>query len=283
MHATMVRTMEVAPGIHQIAVGRGPFPGFPAPNVFLITGASASLLVDAGWGDDDDHAERMAAIAEADAPPIAHVLVTHRHADHAGGALKVREATGALVLCHAGDREVIERDRLGGAQVDMVVEGGERFDLGGLSIDILHAPGHTHGCLAAYVPERRALFASDTVMAVSTTIVRPGEGDVADYERTLERFMELDPERIYTGHGPAVADPPRRLRAIADHRREREEALIEAMRDGPRAVLSLRDEVYGPLPEHRQPLAEAQVISMLAKLKAGDRVRSVGDGLYERA
>ena len=265
-------------GIRQVMVGREPFAGFPPPNAYLVSGADASILIDTGWEGEADHDARMAAIAEAGGAPLSRVVLTHRHADHAGGALRLREATGAPLACHPLEREVIEGGLLGGAGVDEVVEGGERYDLGGLTAEVLFAPGHTLGCLAVYVPERGALFASDTVMAISTTVVRPGEGDLAQYAATLERLSEVGAATIYAGHGPPVRDPGRRLASLMEHRRQREEALLAALADGSHTVIELRDAVYGRLSEPRQPLASAQVVSMLAKLEAEGAAARADDG-----
>ena len=271
--------MEMEQGIRQVTTGREPFPGFPPPNAYLVSGADASILIDAGWDGEADHAERMAAVAEAGAAPLSRVILTHRHADHAGGALRLREAAGVPLACHPLERAVIEGERLGGAGVDEAVEGGERYDLGGLTAEVLFAPGHTLGCLAVYVPERGALFASDTVMAISTAVVRPEEGDLAQYEATLERLREVGAATIYAGHGPPVRDPARRLASLTEHRLRREEALLSALADGPHTIIELRDAVYGRLSEPRQPLASAQVRSMLAKLSAeGTAVPSDDDG-----
>ncbi len=261
--------MEIEPGIHQITVGAEPFAGFPPPNAFLVAGTEASLLIDCGWDGQADHDERMAAIDAAGAPPLIEIILTHRHPDHAGGALRLHQATSVPMACHPLDREAIETDRLGGqARVGHELVGGERYDLGGLSVEVLFTPGHTVGCVAPWVPERGALFASDTVMGISTTVVRPGEGDLAQYAETLERMLALDAKTIYTGHGPAVRDPERRLRALIAHRAEREAGLLAALADGARGAEEMRDALYGGLSEPRLPLALAQVRSMLAKLAA---------------
>ena len=276
--------MEMEPGIHQITVGREPFAGFPPPNVFLVSGTDASVLIDAGWEGDDDQTQRMAAIAEAKAPPIIAVLLTHRHADHAGGALALHRALGAPLACHPLDREAIEHERLGGeATVAQEINEGTRYDLGGRSVEIVFTPGHTLGCVAPYVPELGALFASDTVMGISTTLVRPVEGDLAQYAASLERMLDVGAKTIYTGHGPPVRDPDKRLRALIEHRRVREKELLAALAGGDRLVDDLRDAVYGARAEPRKPLASAQVGSMLTKLAAEGLTAEAGDGRWRLA
>ena len=106
--------MELERGIHQMAHGRQPF-GIPSPNVYLVQGHRAAMLIDSGYDEDDDHAARMAYIRQTGGPPIMGVLVTHRHRDHAGGAVRLKRDTGAPILCHRLDREAIERERFEGA------------------------------------------------------------------------------------------------------------------------------------------------------------------------
>ena len=270
--------MEFEPGIHQLTIGREPFKGFPPPNSFLVFGTSSSVLIDAGYEDASDHGARMAYLREAGPPPVSEIIVTHRHPDHGGGALALHEETEAPVSCHGLEREVIERDRFHGrARVSRELKGGEELDLGGLTLQVLFAPGHTAGCLAVYVPERGALFTTDTVMGISTTLIRPDEGSLADYGRTLELFQSVGAKTMYTGHGGPISDPAARLQALIDHRKRRETELLEALANGPQTVPGLRAAIYVGLPEVREPLAEAQVLSGLKKLIDEGAVRAEGD------
>ena len=116
-----------------MAHGRQPF-GIPSPNVYLVQGHRASMLIDSGYDEDDDHAARMAYIRQVGGPPIMGILITHRHRDHAGGAVRLKRDTDAPILAHRLDIEAIERERFAGeARVDEELQGGETFDLGGLT------------------------------------------------------------------------------------------------------------------------------------------------------
>ena len=263
----MGRAVELEPGIHQLTFGREPLPGFPPPNAFLVFGSDAAVLIDAGWESEDDHRARAAYIREVNAPPVSEIIITHRHPDHGGGALHMHRETGAPLACHPDDREAIERDRLHGElHIAEDIRHGDRRDLGGLSLEAISAPGHTAGSLALYAPERRALFTSDTVLAVSTTSIGPNDGNLADYMRTLERLQDVDARIMYTGHGGPVKRPRARLDALITHRQERERAVLSALRDGPLTPAELRARIYTRLPESRERLAERQLITTLAKL-----------------
>ena len=273
--------MELEPGIHQMTFGRDPLPGFPAPNAYLVFGSDASVLIDAGWENDDDHQARVAYIREVNAPPVSEIIITHRHPDHGGGALHLHRHTGAPLACHANDREAIERDRLHGeASVASELEAGDRRDLGGLSVEAVFAPGHTLGSLALLVPERGALFTSDTVMGASTTAINPRDGSLSLYLRTLAAFQEIGARVMYAGHGAPVRDPARRLDALIRHRRERESAILRALAAGPLTTAELRAQVYTRLPESRAALAERQVVTTLVKLAEEGAVAEVGEGRY---
>ncbi|MCH7482866.1 MAG: MBL fold metallo-hydrolase, partial [Chloroflexi bacterium] len=118
---------------------------------------------------------------------------------------------------------------------------------------------------------------TDTVMGSSTTLIRPDEGSLADYGRTLELFQSVGAKTMYTGHGGPISDPAARLQALIDHRKRREAELLEALANGPKTVPGLRAAIYVGLPEVREPLAEAQVLSRLKKLIDEGAVRAEGD------
>jgi glyoxylase-like metal-dependent hydrolase (beta-lactamase superfamily II) len=273
--------MELEPGIVCLTIGREPFKGFPPPNAYLLVGSERALAVDAGWDDAADHEARMAALAEWVRVPLAAVLITHRHPDHVGGALALARATGAPTWAHGRERVHIERDRFKGeGAVDRDVTEGERIELGGLTARVVEAPGHTAGCLAVWVEERRALLTTDTVMGVSTTVIKPEDGSLTDYARTLDRFAALGARVFYTGHGAPVTDPAGRLRALSEHRRKREAELVAALAAGPQTVPQLRERIYAGLPQTRERLAEAQLTTGLLKLMDEGMARAEEEGRY---
>ena len=270
--------MELESGIHQLTFGREPLPGFPPPNAFLVFGSESAVLIDAGWESEDDHRARAAYVREINAPPISEIIVTHRHPDHAGGALHMHRDAGAPIACHPDDREAIEQERLHGeATVAREMRDGDKRDLGGISLEVVFTPGHTAGCIALFSPERKALFTSDTVMAVSTTSIAPQDGDLAAYMSTLRLLQDIDARIMYAGHGGPVKDPPRRLEALIRHREERERAILDALRDGPLTPAELRVRIYKGLPEARERLAERQLVTTLVKLIADGAAAEEGD------
>ena len=264
--------MELEPGIHQLAHGRKPF-GIPSPNVYLIQGTDASMFVDSGWDSEEDHAARMAYLKEVGGPPLTGLLITHRHGDHGGGALRIHQDTGVPISAHRLDQQAIEAERLGGAAtLDSVLDGGERYDLGGLTLQVVHAPGHTVGSLAITIPERDVMLSADTVLGVTTTVVRPREGDLGKYVESLKMLRALKPGLIYPGHGGPLTDPDDRIRQLIEHRIHREDQIIVELAKTPQTIDQLFDTIYPNLPEERQRIGKEQVESNLIKLTIESRV-----------
>ena len=106
-------------------------------------------------------------------------------------------------------------DSQGEARVDEELQGGETFDLGGLTLEVIHAPGHTMGSVAVLARERNALLSADTVLGVTTTLVRPGEGDLRLYVESVAALRDLAPRVIYPGHGGPVTDPVGRMEELS--------------------------------------------------------------------
>jgi len=275
--------VEIEDGIHQLAFGRANASGIGCPNAFLICGRTAAVFLDSGWPEEDDHRRRMAYLSKTGMSSPSHIVMLHRHHDHAGGALRLHRDTGARLACHELDRLAIEEELLQGrARVQDLIAEGDRLDLGGITIEFFHAPGHTLGSLAAYIPERRALFTTDTVLSTSSTAVGD-RGDMSLYMQTLHRLQFLDAARIFPGHGPVVEDAPKRLRDLIEHRKRRENELLEAIDDGARTAEELGERLYGDLPpSRRKTSAQAQIRSMLRKLQIEGRVATMDNGLLTR-
>jgi glyoxylase-like metal-dependent hydrolase (beta-lactamase superfamily II) len=213
------------------------------------------------------------------APDLRQIIAMHRHADHAGGAAALQQETGASIACHPDDHQSIVGEQLKGrADIGKLLNGGESIDLGNLTLQISHAPGHTPGSLAVFIPERQALFTTDTVLANSTTAIGE-QGDMADYVRTLGEFQTIDSRVIYPGHGGPISDTADWLAYLLKHREQREEQLLTEIAGGRNTIQALGAFLYPKLTSPRtQAMGQNQVRSMLRKLVAEGKVSEAEDG-----
>ena len=142
-------------------------------------------------------------IAAGDKARISRVLETHVHADHVSGGPQLAALHGATYAVDPGaDFELkLRADPLGD---------GERIDLGHVTIEVLHTPGHTPGS-TCYLISGRYLISGDTVF--TNSVGRPDlGGHAADWARLLyrtlsEKLRSLPPEtRVLPAHYAGVSE-----------------------------------------------------------------------------
>ncbi|HWA61032.1 MAG TPA: MBL fold metallo-hydrolase [Caulobacteraceae bacterium] len=189
---------------------------------------------------------------------LAWVLETHAHADHLSAADYIRRRTGAKVVI--GERIVDVQKTFGplfeatdvkpdGGDFDHLAKDGERLPLGGLTVEVMHTPGHTPACVTYVVGD--AAFVGDTLFQPDYGTARcdfPG-GDAATLYRSIRRILSLPAEtRLFTGHDylpPAGRKTPAWESTVAQQRADNihvrdgvgEEAFV-ALRRGRDATLA---------------------------------------------
>ncbi len=147
---------------------------------------------------------------------VTQILITHGHIDHVGGAMKLKQATGAPILMNKNDAPQLQMLDMqaawlgmtppGKVMIDESLDDGSTIRTGALEAKILHTPGHTEGSTCIYFPAQKKLIAGDTLFAGSI-----GRTDLpgGDFEKIVcslhDRLMTL-PEDVVVipGHGPAT-------------------------------------------------------------------------------
>lgn len=299
--------MQITDHVHDIPVRLLWFPQPYPPNVFVIAGAGGeAALVDAGFSDDESFAARRDALAALGSPRVRYLILTHHHYDHSSGARRLQELTGADIVMHrleapllrraateevpsdldvppeqreARERMQAFREEAARAEVATLADDGQRLSIGGLTLRLVHTPGHTAGHLCVLLEEEGVLFAGDNVLGLGTTVVPPPpHGDMAQYVASLRKMQALGARLLLPGHGPPVKEPHRKLQELIDHRHQREEQILALVREGRDTVKRLVRSIYPELDPRLLGMAQSQVRSHLAKLEAEGRVRTEGEG-----
>ncbi len=192
--------MQVIANVHKVIVGDN------YNNVYLVTGAERAAFFDSGF-DDDEHVQSVLELWESvGKPDVAAIVVSHRHGDHSGGARKISEATGAEVFSSAVEKTPIE-DGQPGIKISHTPDDGETLDLGGLTLEFVHTPGHTVGSLSALLRQQKMLFAGDTIRTSEPFKWDPNAGDLGLHVESLRKLQGYELRTIGPGHGPEVEDP----------------------------------------------------------------------------
>ena len=224
-------------------------------------------LIDAGTGERRHLDGVNAALVGA---PLRQVLVTHAHIDHASGAPALQERFGVTRFLKL---PWSERDAKW--PVDWKpIRDGEVIAAGDTQLVAVHTPGHSPDHLCFWDEASRTLFCGDlAIKGTSVWIPARLGGDLSAYLESLTRVLALKPERMLPAHGPVIDDPDRVLRHYIEHRLEREEQVIAALRAGDRTPQAIVSRVYRGIKESLVPLAQESVTAHLLKLQQEGRAR----------
>lgn len=228
--------------------------GFMSNAGFVIT--TEGVVVFDALGTPALGAQLISEISKLTDQPIRRVVVSHFHADHYYGLQAFQDA-GIEIWAHRLGEDVLNSDlaqqRLAQRRVDLFpfvdentrlvpadrwLDGDTHFELGGLSFRILHVgPAHSPEDVALEVVEDRVLFAGDMLFRGRIPFV--GSADTERWLVALEALIELEPEVLVPGHGPASTDPQADLTMTRDYLKFLRDAMGEAV-----AELKSFDEAY---------------------------------------
>ena len=191
------------------------------PNVGLIVGSKAILVVDTGLGPRNGEAivremKKLNANANADV----YVVTTHYHPEHSLGASAFKGAK--LVMTRVQQQEMAEQgkqiqdtfakrsplhaDLLNGVPYptpDVFFDREHRLDLGGVHVRLLWrgpAVMHTRGDTTIFVEEDRVLFTGDVVMS-QRFLAAQNNSSITTWLATLDELASLKPAQVVPSHG----------------------------------------------------------------------------------
>ena len=258
------------PGIIRVRANNpGPFTG-SGTNTYVLGAGDARIVVDPG---PLDPAHMAAILAAAGSRPITHILVTHAHRDHVDGLDALKTATGARTFGYGrrpvdGPAPPVPQASPSGGDfvdvdlaLDVLVRDGDVIAAPGLEVIALHTPGHAPDHLCFAVSRSPVLLSGDHVMGWSTSVIAPPEGHMGRYLASLEALLAR-PETMYLpGHGEAVEDAQRTVRAYLIHRQMREQAVLDAIRQGATSIEAVTGVVYAGIADNLMNAARLSAIA----------------------
>ena len=194
---------------------RETFPvGMLACNCTLLgdTATGEAMVVDPGLALRGGPADLLARIA-AHKLRLTRIIVTHAHIDHVGGALLLKQATGAPIVMHQADLPLLGMMEMQAgwlgvapptvAPPDESADDGLALGLAALPGEVLHTPGHTPGSICLHFPSAGLLLAGDTLFAGSIGRTDLPLGDSARILRSIHTRLLPLPETtlVIPGHG----------------------------------------------------------------------------------
>jgi len=180
----------------------------PMQNYVYLIGSLETrkvAVVDAAWEIDT-----ILKIAAQDDMEITHAFVTHTHPDHVGGGFagmaidgvtELLEKCKAKVVVHKAEAEFLK----GLSPSDLIkTDHGDKIDVGGIEIDLMHTPGHTPGSQCFLVDGR--VVSGDTMFIDACGRVDfPGGNAEQMYYSLTQKLMALSDDTIlFPGHNYAA-------------------------------------------------------------------------------
>ena len=198
---------RIAPGVFMVG---GPDLTDPRDCLcYLVVGSQATILVDCGAGPSARDILDLAQRAGGGMP--SHLLLTHAHIDHVGGAAEIRRLTGCAIFIHQGDADTLSSGdpvrsaaqwcglKLEAVSPDMTFSGPGQMPLGtDRFLNIIPTPGHTPGSVAAWcrAGDQKVLFAQDIHGPFSAAF----GSDVEQWRESMTTLLELEADILAEGH-----------------------------------------------------------------------------------
>ena len=242
---------------------------YTGTQTYLVGGHDALAVIDPG-PDNPEHLEALyAAIGDA---RVAAICCTHTHRDHSPAAAPLRERTGAPVIGCAELALDVSGPRLDAAfdttyAPDRVLSDDEAIAGADWTLRAIATPGHTSNHLCFALEESGALFTGDHVMAWSTSVVIPPDGDMATYMQSLQLLHEREDRVYYPAHGPAVEKPRQLVRGMIGHRRQRERQILRQLERGAQEIVAMVPDMYKGTDPVLYPAAGMSVLAHLIDLE----------------
>ena len=285
--------LEIAPNIFYLQ-GKNKS-RFPYCACLYIKGRDLRVLIDVGMGS-----ENLAPAIEAG---IDILILSHCHVDH---RLTWRLLPDIPVWCHENEA-VYMKDKetlftaMGLARSGLNLDGlfdfahgmfeieiahrlvdGDRINLGGITLKIIHTPGHTPGHLAFFIPEHDLLFSSDIDLTPFGPFYGHDFANISDFLGSIDKLKQVSATCVLSGHaGPFNGDLTARFEEYGQVIFTRDRLLLDNL-NRPQAIEDYRGsnlfyKTYAGFPDLIRWFELVHIEKHLQRLKELGEVRQEGD------
>ncbi|RFU24221.1 hypothetical protein B7463_g12118, partial [Scytalidium lignicola] len=241
-------------------------------NTYIVGTGKQRLLIDTGEGKLSWIRAIKETLSKENAT-ITRAIITHWHHDHVGGVKDLLEISPQT--------KVYKHKPLDG-QLD--IEDGQVFETEGASLRALFSPGHTQDHMALVLEGEDAMFTGDNVLGHGTAVFE----DLLTYLHSLDKMRTAFGGRAYPGHGAVVEDGPAKIVEYIQHRKLREDQVIQVLKSSKgSSTLQAKESgqepdqwtsmeivkiIYKDVPENLHAPAEGGILQILAKLSEEEKV-----------
>ncbi len=187
-------------------------------NVYLIDGGEDYILIDIGFEDTVDDIIELIRGMDFNLGRCQMIVATHADADHIQGLNRAKEKLKTKVLAHPLSIPPLERGDavmtyasipaqgieipMPACKIDGTLNEGDKIQVGELTLDVWHTPGHTPGQISLKMGN--LLFSGDNIYKDSCVgVIDAHHGsNLPDFIKSLKRILADDSEYLLPSHGP---------------------------------------------------------------------------------
>lgn len=181
-------------------------------NCFIVGCEKTRLAAVIDPGDEAHNI--LMALAESKLT-VKYIINTHGHFDHVGANKRLKDATGAPILIHKADAEMLSHVGVSAMSfglsgensppADQTVDEGDKIAFGDITLTVIHTPGHSLGGISLY-DGKGVVFVGDSLFAGSIGRTDFPGGDYDTLIRSIKtKLLPLgDDVVVYSGHGPVT-------------------------------------------------------------------------------
>jgi glyoxylase-like metal-dependent hydrolase (beta-lactamase superfamily II) len=313
---------QVRPGLWSIPVPM-PNNSLRYVFVYVFETHRGLYLVDVGWNTDDAYDALRDGLAQmgASIDDVSGMLVTHIHPDHYGLAGRVREASGAWIALHPADAALIHdryeepenlldrveamlrrvgapedevptltsasmpaRSLVGIARPDVLLEDGDKPEVGEWDLTAIWTPGHSPGHLCFWEGRRQLMLSGDHVLPRITPNIpyhpQAGADPLGDFLESLDKLRPYSPAEVLPAHEHRFVGLHQRLDGLRAHHEQRFAEAVAAIEDGVTTGWGIAQRLQWSRPWNRiegfmKRAAVAEALAHLRALEGQGRVREV--------
>lgn len=191
-------------------------------NVYLIDGGKEKVLIDSGTGLGTGEILDNIRGDGFDISSLRSVLLTHCHADHAGGALNLKRELGLAIYAPEAEASILSSGQYGPTlealaaglypqdfsiepiEVDALLNDNSFVRCGPIVIRCIHTPGHSPGstCFLVESPLGITLFSGDTVFIRGYVgLFNDDRCNIRSYRSSIKKLSSLKVDALLPGHG----------------------------------------------------------------------------------
>ncbi len=260
-HTKYVPYIENVKGIVQIMPLSHTLPPASRTNAFLIGG----ILLDPSPRDDAEYEKFKNTLARFS---FSKILLTHHHPDHHERSTRLAFEFNVPMLMSQDTHDRLTKiipNYFDEVEVIIVKDGDVVTRWLGHDVLVYEVPGHDRGQIALADQTMSWFIAGDLFQGVGTVVIGDDEGDMAEYFRTLEKVIALNPRVVFPSHGIGLGGT-NILQTTLDHRRARENQIMTMSQKG-MTVDQMLEEIYQGVNKALWPYARKNIVKHLVKLK----------------